>query len=289
MTRLLPLLALLIAMGCAPKEQPVTLTFAAQIGEEPMACGTTYAGIGTSGVDAQVTDFRFYTSNFRLIAEDGAEVPLTLDQDGMWQYESVALLDFEDATADCQSGTPEMNATVTGTAPAGTYTGVAFDIGVPHELNHLDNAMAPSPLNISSLFWTWRAGYMFNRVDMRYQNGDEQGAWLLHIGSTGCESAASTMPPATMCSRPNRVPIRLTGFDPTAQPIIADATGLLHGIDLTTAVPAPPGCMAGPNDPDCAKMFPNVGLSLESGACEGDCQEQRYFRVGNASETLAAQ
>lgn len=288
-THVLPLVfvAGLLLAGCGPSEQDVTLRFAAQVGDEPMRCGQTYTNVGTTNVDAKVMDFRFYVSEIHLLTEDGEEVPLQLTQDGMWQYENVALLDFENGTGDCESGTPEMNDRIVGKAPAGVYNGVAFTLGVPHELNHLDATLAPSPLNITAMFWTWRAGYVFNRVDLAFEHEGKQGAWLMHIGSTGCESPASTMPPTTECARANRSEVRLTGFDPTTDVLVADVLGVLGTIDLTTSEPAPPGCMSGPNDPDCPKMFPAFGLALETGDCVNGCAEQSYFRVAQGTEALA--
>ena len=39
-------------------------------------------------------------------------------QDGKWQLDDLALLDFEDGTSSCVNGTPEVNDRVTG-RPAG--------------------------------------------------------------------------------------------------------------------------------------------------------------------------
>lgn len=278
----------IVATSCGPSTQDITLRFAAHAGDEPIQCGQTYANVGTSNVDASIMDFRFYVSEIRLLTASGEELPMQLQQDGLWQYQNVALLDFENGTGDCESGTPEMNDRVVGTIPADDYTGIAFTIGVPHELNHLDAAMAPSPLNINAMFWTWRAGYVFNRVDVAFEHEDKQGAWLIHLGSTGCQSAASTMPPTTECSRPNRSEIRLTGFDPTQDILVADILGVLNTIDLTTSEPAPPGCMSGPHDADCPKMFPAFGLALETGKCVNGCGEQSYIRVERGSEAVAS-
>ena len=75
--------------------------------------------------------------------------PSCTEQDGLWQYENVALLDFEDKTGGCRDvGTVETNAQVVGTVPEGDYTGLTFDLGVPFELNHIDASTAPSPLNV---------------------------------------------------------------------------------------------------------------------------------------------
>ncbi len=115
--------------GCA--YQPVTITFRAAVGSQPFACGSTYRGIGTTGATIDPSDFRFYVSHVRLVTADGAEVPVQLDQDGIWQYDDVALLDFENKEAPCTNGTSQTNRTVRGRVPVGAYTGLRFALGVP--------------------------------------------------------------------------------------------------------------------------------------------------------------
>ena len=58
-------------------------------------------------------------SRVRLVKADGSEVPVTLTQDGLWQVDDVALLDFENATGACANGTEETRDVVEGTVPAG--------------------------------------------------------------------------------------------------------------------------------------------------------------------------
>jgi len=139
-------------------DQPVTLRFSAEVDRSPFTCGKSYKGIGTTASTVEVADFRLYVTNMRLIAADGSETAITLQQDGAWQYANVALLDFEDATGTCVNGTPQVNTDVRGTVPQGKYTGIAFDIGVPFPLNHGDPTLAPSPLNLTAMFWNWQGG-----------------------------------------------------------------------------------------------------------------------------------
>ncbi|MCG8463197.1 MAG: hypothetical protein MI919_43505, partial [Holophagales bacterium] len=96
-----------------------------------------------------------------------------------------------------------------------------------------------------------------------------------HIGSTGCESPAPTLPPAEPCSRPNRAQIFLDGFDPATDEVRLDLAGLFDGIDITRSVLRPPGCMSAPTDPDCRPVFANLGLDLATGRCITDCSDQK--------------
>ena len=83
------------------------------------------------------------------------EEPLSLEQDGAFHNGEVALLDFEDDTGSCSNGTAQTHTQITGTVPEGEYTGLRFTIGVPAERNHVNQATAPSPLNIEGMFWSW--------------------------------------------------------------------------------------------------------------------------------------
>jgi uncharacterized repeat protein (TIGR04052 family) len=270
------LLILLTAGRLAAQDDTITLRFAATVGEYTAACGETYTGVD----DAEISfnDFRFYVSNIQLLTGDGDTVPLELDQDGLWQYENVALLDFEDATSGCsEAGTEAMNTEIVGTAPAGEYVGLQFDMGVPFELNHQDVTMAQSPLNIAAMWWNWQGGYKFIRIDVMI---DGELPWNIHLGSTGCASVAAVMAPDEPCTRPNITTIVFEDFDFESDVIVADLGGLLEGLPLYDSTPMPPGCMSGLDDPDCEALYPNFGLSLEDGGCpDGDCSGQTFFRV----------
>jgi len=146
--------------------QDVAIDFAAYVGESEFACGESYEGVGTAKSTITPKDFRFYVSDVALIDENGEAVPLELEQDGKWQYQNTALLDFEDGTSACDNGTAQMNTTIVGTVPEGDYQSLQFTMGVPQKLNHDDAAIAPSPLNVTSMWWNWQGGYKFLRVDM---------------------------------------------------------------------------------------------------------------------------
>jgi uncharacterized repeat protein (TIGR04052 family) len=144
----------------------IAINFAAYVGESEFVCGESYEGVGTEESTITPTDFRFYVSNVSLIDQAGNAVPLKLQQDGKWQYQNTALLDFEDGKSACDNGTTEINTTVVGTIPQGDYQSLQFTLGVPQNLNHDDAAIASSPLNLTSMWWNWQGGYKFLRVDL---------------------------------------------------------------------------------------------------------------------------
>ena len=254
--------------GCA--YQPVTITFRAAVGSQAFACGSTYSGIGTTGASIEPSDFRFYVSHVRLVTADGTEVPVQLDQDGIWQYDDVALLDFENKDAPCTNGTSQTNGTVRGRVPMGAYTGLRFVLGLPQDKNHQDASVAPSPLNLTGMFWSWQDGYKFLRVD----TANDQ--LRIHVGSTGCVYGEPGE--VSGCAHPNRAEIRLASFNVSGNTVVADLAALLADSDIATNQPATPaGCMSGPDDQDCAPMLRNLGLFFPEGL--PNFVAQKFFRV----------
>ena len=259
--------------GCA--DRPVEIQFKGVVGNDTFACGTTYDDIGTSGAQFLPSDFRLYVSNVRLVTPGGSEVPVQLEQDGVWQYQNVAMLDFENGSGPCTFGNEATNTTVRGTVPAAVYTGVKFDLGVPFDLNHGNAATAPAPLNFTAMFWSWQLGYKFLRIDT------PAGDFNFHLGSTGCQSNGPSQPP-TSCSAPNVATVALSGFDPVHSVILADLKALLSQTDVTANTPnTDPGCMSSPIDPDCGPLFDSLGLNFPAGTAKSG---QRFFRVASAAE-----
>jgi uncharacterized repeat protein (TIGR04052 family) len=260
MTRYVPvILAVLAPMAVLGDDQPVSIRFQAMVGKEKFACGRTYDGIGTTGSRITPRDFRLYVHNIRLIDETGKSVPVELEQDGKWQLDDVALLDFEDGAAGCVNGTPDLNDRVVGHVPAGRYSGLRFTVGVPFNKNHTDLTTQPSPLNLTALNWVWNAGRKFVRLDFS-STGMPRG-YAIHLGSTGCTPNETKITIPTQCSEPNRPDIELTGFDPSRDVVVADLAALLKDSNVdSNQEHTAAGCMSDPNDSDCAPLFANLGL-----------------------------
>jgi uncharacterized repeat protein (TIGR04052 family) len=236
---------------------PVEINFEASFGEVPFACGTPVTGVGATSTTWDPQDLRLYLHDLQLIDEAGEAHALTLDAGNPWQHKDVVLLDFEDDTGACANGTTETNAVAAGTAPERTYTGLRFILGVPFELNHADAAVAASPLNLSTMFWGWEAGYKFLRLEGA-TTGQPEGM-IFHLGSTGCSADEDGV--VSECRAPNLAEVELTGFDPTSEAVTLDLAALFEGVDLDTNAPATAGgCMSTPDDPDCAVLFDHLGL-----------------------------
>lgn len=250
--------------GDSPASREVSLQFKAQVNGEGFACGETYSGVGLKGSDYTPVDLRFYAHDFRLVTGSGAEVPVGLEQDGAFQFDNLALLDFEDGSSACEEGgTPETSTRVVGKVPAGDYVGVRFTLGVPFDKNHMDPTQSPSPLNVSSMAWMWLYGHKFVRIDGRTAGLGMGSGFLVHLGSTGCIGMSPGTSPEIECARPNRAAIELSGFNPDTGEIAVDVGDLLAGVDIDVNTPdTAPGCMSDADDPECIAILPRLGLPL---------------------------
>lgn len=261
--------------------QTVTLRFKGIVGDRAFACGESYEGIGATNSKITPTDFRLYVHNVRLIDTAGQEVPMTLEQDGKWQFENIALLDFENGTGPCANGTADTHDFIRGVVPGDRkYTGVKFSVGVPFERNHADPAKAPSPLNLTQLFWVWNAGYKFARIEMQ-TTGLPQG-WMLHLGSTGCQPGGTAQTIPSSCSFPNRAEIVMQNFNIATDIVRTDLKRLFDGANVDVNQPKTArGCMSAQNDADCAPLFSNLGLSFAGKESAG----QKFFSPEKGNST----
>lgn len=268
----------------------IKLKFKALANSQEIECGKTYENIGVSKSKVSIADFRLYISNVMLIDDKGQEVPLKLEQDKKWQNGNIALLDFENKSGDCSSGTTDINKEIKGTIAKGNYKSLKFTLGLPFEQNHQDATKADSPLNLSSMFWTWNMGYRFTKIDLKTDATSKD--YYIHLGSTGCMSSemskmstkdegshshmsmgADKAP--SMCKNPNRPEIKLDNFDIEKNTVVADLSALLESTDLN---PVTHSCMINPAGEGCqnvAGLMNNFGLKFADSESKG----QKFFRV----------
>lgn len=267
--------------------QPVTLNFAAEVNGQAFACGQQYPAIGTTRSTVTPSDFRYYVSEVQLLTADGKAVPVQLDQDGTWQLENIALLDFENASGPCRNGTTGVNTAVRGKVPAGTYTGLRFTLGVPFARNHGDPTVSPAPLNNTAMFWNWQGGYKFLKFDTTSSGiTPEKPAaasamgpvtrYSVHLGSTACAGASKTEAPSA-CQNPNRITVEYRNFDLAKNTVVADIGRVLAGANVDVNAPmTSPGCMSFLKDGDCPPVMGALGLAYDGVAAPGP---QRLFAM----------
>lgn len=263
-----------------PTSQAVELKFAAQINGQAFACGQRYEGVGTTRSTITPSDFRMYVSDVKLVRKDGSTVPVQLTQDGIWQQQSVALLDFENGTGPCRNGTEATNTSVRGQLPAGEYAGVELTVGVPFAQNHQDPTVAPAPLNTTAMFWNWQGGYKFIKFDTASSgiSTDKPATakamgpvtrYSVHLGSTACAGESKTQAPSA-CQNPNRMTVRFDGFDLRKNTVVADMGAVLAQANVdVNAKGTSPGCMSFPKDGDCPPVMQALGLAYDGVAAAG--------------------
>jgi uncharacterized repeat protein (TIGR04052 family) len=244
------------ALGCTRRNMTVVIPFAARFGNQPFSC-TAPVNAGNSVFTLR--DLKLYVHGVQLLTADGSAVDVTLRNDGVWQRDGVALLDFEDGTGNCRDGTKGTHTVLEGSVREGTYVGLRFIVGVPFERNHANPAEAAPPLNLGHMHWGWQAGYKFLRFEGTSVGG---AAYRFHLGSTQCEGTVGHI---TGCARPNRPVIEFHGYE-LDRTVVLDLDALLHGVDLAAAASdVVRGCMGGPDGPDCAASFAAIGLDLDTG------------------------
>lgn len=258
------------------QSESVSIRFSASVGAETLACGEASTLVGTAnsgnGSLPDIKDFRVYVSDVQVATADGDFVPLELDQND-WQYQNVALLDFEEGRSSCNASTEATNRQITGMAPAADYSRVRFTLGVPENLNHLDSNTAESPLNLTGLHWNWAGGYKHARMDVT--------DWNIHLGTTGCDLNDNNLETLD-CSgaRNNRPTYTFEAVDLDESTLNFDYAALVADSDISTDQGGAPGCMSGATDPECAAVFHHLGLNVETGDCaDGGCDTQDWVSV----------
>lgn len=278
---LIPILTPIVSVGCgknttASSDPSWTLAFDGVVGSEPFSCEQSYAGLGLTNTTAQPKDFRFYVYDVSLVADDGSTERVNLEQDQNWQRDNIALLDFTDDKGLCNTGEGELRKIVKGTAPNKKYTGVEFSLGLPEAMNHLDAATAPAPLNRPGMWWSWKGGYKFTRIEV--QTAKSQ-TFYFHLGATDCTGSVEA---GFKCAANNVPRIKLTDFDPTQDQIQFDLKKLYADSDLEAAVnfasgDVVKGCMAFPKDSECQAIFEKFALSYGDATLAPDATQKVFL------------
>ncbi|HVZ37514.1 MAG TPA: MbnP family copper-binding protein, partial [Polyangiaceae bacterium] len=224
----------LLLSGCggdSGQGHNVEIKFAALVGEAPFSCTQSYM-LGTPASMVQPRDLRLYVYDVALVRASGEQVKVTLAEDGHFQRANVALLDFEDRTGTC-AGTLATNTKVVGSAPEyPDYTGLHFRIGVPSELNHLDEAKQAPPLNLSGLFWSWQDGYIQLRSEWQnptYLSWQFLLAESIYDSPNGCKGSDSA---GYTCPNSFQPIVELANFDRTQDTVKLDLAALFQGINF---------------------------------------------------------
>jgi uncharacterized repeat protein (TIGR04052 family) len=129
------------------------------------------------------------------------------------------------------------------------HSELTFELGVPFALNHLNPLSQPSPLNLPAMFWSWRAGYKFLRLDLFNPNE----SWVFHLGSTGCVADSVMRSPKMACAEPNRLQFSLKPQDKGTK-LRVHLDRLLAGVSLE----ARQSCLLQPEQQSCQILLNNL-------------------------------
>jgi len=251
-----------VSTPAASDEPPATrdgmrlyaVRFELRAGDQPFGCGKP-TKLGVSGTESQLVDARLFVHDVSLTRSSGEKVPLMLHQDGRFQRDNVALLDFVDDTGFCKTGSPEERKVVYGYAPElADYTGVSFRVGMPADKNHLDGAIAPPPYNVTGMWWSWSGGYKYVNFEL---SNKEQPIWYFHGGAAGCGGLSES---GFTCMARQIALIELTGWDANSSMVVLDAEKLYAGSDPSKSADTLPGCMGGQTDTECKPLYAALGV-----------------------------
>ncbi|MEY4514940.1 MAG: hypothetical protein RLZZ450_7062 [Pseudomonadota bacterium] len=245
--------------------------FDLRAGEQPFGCGKT-AKLGVSATESQLVDARLFVHDVSLTRSSGEKVPLILHQDGRFQRDNVALLDFVDDSGLCKTGSPEQRKVVYGYAPEqADYTGISFRVGMPADKNHLDGAIGPPPYNVTGMWWSWSGGYKYVKFEL---SNAAQPIWYFHGGAAGCSGMSES---GFACKARQLALIELSGWDANSSLVVLDAEKLYAGSDPSKAADSLPGCMGGQTDTECLPLYGALGVVAWDDAAKGP--EQTAFDV----------
>ena len=240
-------------------------------GTTDISCDATLQSLGTAGTEVSLVDFRFFVHDLAVVTDEGQVIPVALDADAKSQNADVALLDFRDKDENCagEGANTNFNDTITIKVDVDSelvISDLQFTLGVPFELNHLDQSLAEEPLRnpgkASGMAWSWRGGYKFTGLDVKPVSDDISKNWHIHIGSTGCTADPAEGEEPVPCPNPNRATIKLPleGANLEDIAIQLDYAKLVEGSNLSQDEGGASGCMSGFSDPECPAIFKRLGL-----------------------------
>ena len=211
------------------------------------------------GTDWHLQNIALFISDIKLSA-NSQDSSLGLRQND-WQNSGVALLRLTQTNCpDLQTDSAGDQRSATSTLPFASLvfdkpvqlhedTQLSFTLGLPFSLNHLEPLSQPAPLNQPSMFWSWRGGHKFLRLDMQ----SEHQAWNFHLGSTGCSAASAMNSPQQECLHPNRLQFSLTKQQ-HGKRLIVHLDKLLAGLELSTQS----SCLMQVDNPNCSQLMANL-------------------------------
>lgn len=139
----------------------MAVNFQAVVGTEDLKCFDKSNEMLAKG---QIfTDFRLFLSNLSFVSDSGEEIRVNLDvEDNSANLQfvdqdknSIALLNYLDASCASSDATKKLKSAINGQLPLGNYTAVKFQIGLPYASMDPRLAAIPAALAPSDMGWMW--------------------------------------------------------------------------------------------------------------------------------------
>ena len=224
--------------------------------QQELSCGQS---VERDTLNWSIDQLAFFISDLRLLQAE-KEVPLILSTTDS-QSDNIALIRF--TRQDCVMDNLASTAVKKEDSSQALFKRVQFvqpvqlnddshlrfTLGLPFEVNHLNPLSQPSPLNIPSMFWSWRGGHKFLRLDM----AAEGQAWDFHLGSTGCVSASAMRSPQAACINPNTMQLTLAKHE-HGERLVIHLDKLLQGLELNNKS----SCLMQPDKASCQQLMANL-------------------------------
>jgi len=254
--------------ACSPQsdnlaQRPVTSTFTIDVAphyeQQTIKCDKRFVH---KGQQWHIQQLAFFVSNMQYKMADSEEWQALSFVTSPWQTEHTALIwyatgcdsDVAQEAPDNKQGNTSLMLQSSEFEQAQAPVQMRFSLSVPFEYNHLNPLTQSSPLNNPSMFWSWRLGHKFLRLDINSKQMQKQ--WSFHLGSLGCQSQSSLRPPEQPCSQPNRFEITLNIDSQNQNSVLNfDLSALLENIDMARMSP----CMFDLSEQaSCALLLDNI-------------------------------
>ena len=248
------LLSITLLSGCFERTLPTKVSFQPMYKNMPLSCESNFHSSNEKTISSdelikwQYQQLQFYIHGVEVNTRKNGWQPWEMTTNSN-QASNVALLG---EMCNENKEEPNWHIELVPLDFSADITDIRFSIGVPFELNHLNPLTQPSPINDSSMFWGWRGGHKFMRIELASQYDD----WLFHLGSTGCKALSPVRAPKSECLHPNRVIVSLP-FSEKSSVIKFDLAVLLRGIALTRDN----SCQSAVDEESCKVLFKNSGMT----------------------------
>lgn len=226
-------------MACSKKPTQTQLTILPTWQGQLVNCDTIFS---IQDEKWRVRDFSFYLSQVEYQDLAGQWHKVTLDV-GKESSSQVVLL-----SPECSNEANDYRWQIKTKHNIDQWQKVKFTLGVPFELNHNNPIFQKSPLNVPSMFWVWRTGHKFLRLEME----SEKDNWLFHLGSLGCQAKSAVRAPEKPCQFPNTFSYKVDLL--ATKKINLDISALLNGIMLSSDT----SCKSSRENSTCLKLFENL-------------------------------